>query len=289
MAGKSPEQHDLRGMDIFDMIIHGRRFGSNGHETERSMWDRFPKLREIEKKGKFPQNVFIIPDGNRRWAKKLGLDDAAGHEKGSEVIVQAFNDLSELSDHIPFVGAWGLSIDNLNRPRNEVNYLMGLFKRTIEKLRPDILKRGDRFIRIGREDVFDGYPAVREVLEETERETKQNSGQVIYVAVGFSGEDQEFRMMQEFANRIKRTPEVSINPNFLRSFRDGNGLIPPADLVIRTSGEKRLSDLGWIAGKGTELYFTSKLFPNCGTGDFVKALVDFSKRDRRLGKRPATS
>ena len=281
-----PEQQ-TRGADVFDSIIHG--FGSSGHkETQRSIFDRYPELRKIPEDG-WPQNLFIIPDGNGRWAQAKRRAVQAGHEKGSEVIVEAFNDLSELSDYIPYVGAWGLSMDNLRRPPDEVKYLMNLFNKTIKKLQPDLIKRGDRFIHIGRKDIFDNYPYVGETIEEVEKQTRENTGQVIYIAIGFSGEDQEFRMMYKFADRMRRTPQVPINPDFLRSFRDGGGLIPPADLVIRTSGEQRLSDLGWIAGKETELYFSRKLFPSCGTRDFVKALVDFSKRDRRLGERPTTS
>ncbi len=280
-----PEQAPISPSEgVLHRILFDRR-----KETQRGMFYRYPDLGKIPE-NRWPQNVFIIPDGNGRWAEKFaGGVIQEGHEKGSEVIVQAFNDFSELSPHIPFVGAWGLSMDNLKRPPREVGYLMGLFKKTIEKLRPDILKRGDRFIRIGREDVFDGYPDVRKALEDTEEETRENRGQVIYVAVGFSGEDQEFRMMYKFADRMRKTPNIPINPHFLRSLRDGKGLIPPADLIIRTSGEQRLSDLGWLAGKGTELYFSKKLFPSCGTKDFVRALVDFSRRDRRLGERPTTS
>lgn len=280
----SPEQEETRG-SLFHRIAQGIIFDSNGHrETQRSIFDRYPELGKIPENG-WPQNVFIIPDGNGRWAQAKKLAVQAGHEKGSEVIVQAFRDFSELSEHIPFVGAWGLSMDNLRRPQKEVDYLMDLFYRTIRKLQPDLTKRGDKFIHIGRKDILDKYPIVGEAIEEVEEETRGNTGQTIYIAIGFSGEDQEFRMMHGFADRIRRTPQVPISPYFLRSFRDGKGLIPPADLIIRTSGEQRLSDLGWLAGKGTELYFSKKLFPSCSTGDFVKALVDFSKRQRRLGER----
>jgi len=256
-------------------------------ESRKSMWDRFSKLKEIKEKGKFPRNLFIIPDGNGRWADKFaGGVVQRGHEKGADVIVQAFADLAELSDHIPYVGAWGLSMDNLRRPPEEVDYLMNLFHRTIKRLQPDLKARGNKFIHIGRKDIFDNYPDVRRSIEETEEETEKNTGQVIYVAVGFSGEDQELRMMEK-ARQL--SPEVKLTPEIVASFRDGGGLIPPADLIVRTSGEQRLSDIGWLAGKGTELYFLEKFFPSCGTGDIVKALVDFSQRDRRLGERPTTS
>ena len=271
---------------LFDRAIH-RFISRNGRvETaQKSMWQRFPELGKIPD-GKWPQNVFIIPDGNGRWAALKGLTLQAGHEKGAEVIVNVFNDLSELSDHIPYVGAWGLSIDNLRRPPEEVDYLMDLFQRTIRRLQPDLIKRGNRFIHIGRKDIFDKYPHVGETIEEVEEQTRKNTGQTIYIAIGFSGEDQELRTAQKLAEAVKANPSLEITTELIHSLRDGRGLIPSADLVIRTSGEQRLSDLGWIAGRQTELNFSSKFFPSFETGDFVKALVDFSKIQRRLGGRP---
>ena len=284
---KSPEQEPK--ISPFDRTLHRIFLGSNGHkEAQRSIFDRYPELRKIPEDG-WPQNVFIIPDGNGRWSQAKKLAVQAGHEKGSEVIVQAFNDLSELSDHIPYVGVWGLSMDNLRRPLKEVDYLMDLFYRTVLRLQPDLIKRGDKFIHIGRKDVFDEHPHVGRIIKKVEEETRENTGQTIYIAIGFSGEDQELRVAQGVAETAKANPSLEVTTEFIHSLRDGRGLIPPADLVIRTSGEQRLSDLGWLAGRQTELFFSKKLFPSYGTGDFVKALVDFSKRNRRLGERPTTS
>ena len=280
---RSPEQQLHIG--FLDKLTHRVLFGSNGLEKkQRSIFDRYPELQKIPE-DRWPQNVFIIPDGNGRWAQAKKLAVQAGHEKGSEVIVQAFNDLSELSDQIPYVGAWGLSMDNLRRPPEEVDYLMDLFYKTLKRLEPDLIKRGDRFIHIGRKDIFNKYPHVGKRIEEVEKETRENAGQVIYIAVGFSGEDQELRTAQKLAEAVKVNPSLEITTELLHSLRDGEGLIPPADLVIRTSGEKRLSGLGWIA-EGSELYFDNTLFPSFTTKNFVRALVDFSKRDRRFGARP---
>ena len=256
-------------------------------ESKKSIWERYSKLREIKENSpeKLPQSVFIIPDGNGRWAAVRKLAVQAGHERGAEVIVDVFNDLSELSDYIPYVGAWGLSMDNLKRSPEEVDFLMNLFDRTIRRLQPDLRERGNRFIHIGRKDIFEDHPHVRETIEEVEEETRGNTGQTIYIAIGFSGEDQELRMAQKLAEQVRNNSSIQVTKALTNSLRDGEGLIPSADLIIRTSGEERLSDVGWIAGKETELYFSHKLFPNFGTDDFVKALVNFSKRERRFGKR----
>ncbi len=131
--------------------------------------------------------------------------------------------------------------------------------------------------------LFDKWPTLGEAIEEIENETRGNTGQVVYVALGFSGEDQELRIIEKARQLPAETPTT---PEVVASLRDGEGKIPPPDLLVRTSGEKRLSDVGWLAVRNTELYFSNKFFPDITMGDIVKALVDFSKRDRRFGGRP---
>ncbi|HSW98043.1 MAG TPA: undecaprenyl diphosphate synthase family protein, partial [Candidatus Saccharimonadales bacterium] len=106
--------------------------------------------------------------------------------------------------------------------------------------------------------------------------------QIICIAVDFGGEDQELRVMEAARNLPKDT---SVTKELLWKLRDAHGLIPPADLLIRTAGEKRTSDIGWVNGAPTELYFIEKFFPDVETQDIVDAIVDFSKRERRLGAR----
>lgn len=254
--------------------------------TERpSIFDRYPELRAVPK-NRFPRNVFVIPDGNARWANLKGVAIQIGHAKGAEVIVNAFKDLSELGEFIPFVGVWGFSIDNLTRPKKEVDFLMSLFDKTIQSLRPDLQKRNQRFVHIGRKDVLGLGSSLSETIRQTEDETKNNFGQTIYVALGFGGEDQEVRVVQKAVDAAMSVDYMGeIIKGYVQSLRDGEGVIPSADLIIRSSGEYRLSDVGWIQGKGTELYFDKKLFPSFTTGDFVKAIVNFSRRERRFGSR----
>lgn len=250
-----------------------------------TIFDRFPELKKIPT-DRFPKNVFIIPDGNGRWAQLHHLMVQAGHKKGNEVAIKAFKDLSELSEQIPFVGAWGFSMDNLARPKGEVDFLMSLFDRTLKTLTPQFKERNNRFVHIGNKDVLAPYQELAETLVKAEEETRFNTGQVVYIAIGFSGSDQNLRVAQKVVKMAKNDPNLEVTDRLLDSLRDGYG-VPPADLIIRSSGERRLSDVGWIAGKGTELYFNDKLFPSFTTEDFVKAIVDYSKRDRRLGGRPS--
>lgn len=255
-------------------------------EEKKSIFDRYPELKGVPK-DRFPKNIFIIPDGNGRWAAINGLATSIGHQKGADVVAQAFKDFNDLKDHIPFVGVWGFSVDNLNRPKEEVDFLMNLFNSAIQKFRPELLERANRFVHIGRKDILN--PALEKTIAETEDATKNNTGQVVYIAIGFGGEDQDLRIAKKVAEKTKQNPDLEVTREFFVSLRDGGGLISPADLIIRSSGEHRLSDVGWLQGKGTELYFEKKLFPSFTTKDFVKAIVDFSKRERRFGGRQQSS
>lgn len=254
-------------------------------EKRKTIFDRFPELKGIPD-DRFPRNVFIIPDGNGRWASLHNLAVSAGHQKGAEVVAQAFDDFNDLKDYIPAIGAWGFSVDNMNRPKQEVDFLMELFDKAIKKFSPQLIERNNKFVHIGRKDIFEDRP-LGATIRETEEKTKDNTGQIVYVAIGFGGEDQELRVAQKIAQHTKQNPDLQVTRGFVESLRDGNGIITPADLLIRSSGEHRLSDLGWIVGKGTELYFDKKFFPSFTTKDFVKAIVDFSKRERRFGGRPS--
>ncbi len=284
----SPENRHARNMDAGDMLIHGvgiLDLSDHKEIKQRSIFDRFSELKKIPEDG-WPQNVFIIPDGNGRWAQAKKLATHLGHKKGAEVIAQAFRDFSELSEHIPFVGVWGFSIDNLKRPEHEVNYLMGLFESTLESIRPELRERNNKFIQIGRRDILERRPSLKDLIENTEKETQYNTGQVLYAALGFGGEDQELRMMEK-ARHL--SPEVELTPEIVASLRDGEGLVPSADLIIRTSGEHRISDVGWLSGRNTELDFIDTFFPGVKMKDFVGSLVRFSKRERRMGARPSAN
>lgn len=255
---------------------------------EKSIWDRFPELKQIPE-DRWPHNIFIIPDGNGRWASFHRKAIQMGHEKGAGVIIRAFKDLNELSDHIPFVGAWGFSMDNLKRPKEEVDFLMNLFDNTVRRIHPDLIERNSKFIHIGRKEILDQHPTLRQTIEMAEDDTRHNTGQTIYIAIGFSGEDQEIRIAQKLAGEVRINPNIEVNKNLIDSLKDGDGLIPSADLIVRTSGEQRLSDIGWLSGRNTELEFLKKFFPDIDTKDFVKALINFSKRDRRFGSRHSTN
>jgi undecaprenyl diphosphate synthase len=144
---------------------------------------------------------------------------------------------------------------------------------------PSALARNARIIHIGRKDRIPEY--LKKAFDTAEEKTKNNTGSVLSLAVDYAGQDQELRMYKRMIkDNIKK-----ITPEIMASYRDGGGIVPPADLIIRTSGEKRISDLGWLS-TNSELSFISKLLPNIGSKDIVESIIDYSKRERRFGGRP---
>lgn len=240
----------------------------------------FPILTTIPSE-KFPKHIFIIPDGNGRWAKAQGKFVAAGHKKGFDAAYEILQMLSGI-DEVSVVTIWGFSADNWKRSEKEVAGLMLLFERVIQKTLKDLLKNNGRFIHLGRKDRIP--KRLLNIIDDAEAQTKGNTGQIVCLAIDFGGEDQEARLLQQVRPLDQKT---EITNDTLWQLRDGHGLVKSADLLIRTSGEKRLSDVGWINGAQTELYFLGKYFPDVTPGDIVEAIVDFSQRERRYGGRKA--
>jgi undecaprenyl diphosphate synthase len=237
----------------------------------------------IEKipKDKFPSHVLIIPDGNGRWANRQNMHPSFGHIKGAEVLSEILDYMQGLP--IRFVSVWGFASDNWKRPAEEVQSLMEIFNRRLTTMLPKLIQNNVQFVHLGRKDRIPNY--LRETIRITEDSTKINTAQVFSIAIDFGGEDQLIRMMRAVRNLPK---DIEITAEVVGKLRDGNGKIPPADLIIRTSGEQRTSDIGWL-GINSEFYSIKKLLPDSEIEDFTQALLDFSQRERRFGRRPQTS
>ena len=248
-------------------------------KSKKTVWEKFPELKKVPTE-KFPNHALLIPDGNGRWAKLAKKNITEGHRAGAEVIKRIYNDLWQLP--IKFVTIWGFSADNWSRTAEETEGIMKIIDNTLSEMVPDAMKKNGRIIHIGRKDRIPAY--LREHLEEAEKKTEKNSGTVFSLAVDYSGADQELRIFK----RMLTDNVKGVTPELIVKYRDGKGVVPPADLVVRTSGEKRTSDLGWLS-TNSELYFVEKLLPNSGSKDIVQAIIDFSKRERRFGGRPKAS
>ncbi len=244
--------------------------------SDNKIFEEFPELKNIPAE-KFPQHVHIIPDGNGRWAYKFHKIPIYGHRKGAEVLKKILRTLDCLP--IQTISVWGFSADNWKRSKSETEGLMKLFESSVKEMQKDLVEKKMRFYHLGRKDRIPN--SLRQILEETEEMTKQFTGKKFAVAIDFGGVDQEIRIMK----KIQQLPKTTdVNAELLVNLRDANGEITPADLIIRTSGEKRTSDLGWLA-QNAEFYSIEKLLPDSGTKDFIDAVIDFSKRERRFGGR----
>lgn len=246
-------------------------------KSGKSVWEKFPELKKISKE-KFPSHLLLIPDGNGRWAKLAHKNITEGHKKGAEVITNIYNDLWQLP--IKYISIWGFSADNWSRTKEEADGIMRVIDATLKVLLPQAMERNERIIHIGRKDRIPAY--LKKAFEEAEKKTAKNTGTVLSLLVDYAGQDQEVRMFR----KMIEDKITKITPEILAKYRDGGGIVPPADLVVRTSGEKRTSDLGWLT-INSELAFISKLLPNTGSKDIVEAIIEFTKRERRFGGRPA--
>jgi len=250
-----------------------------------SIWERFPELGEIPR-NKFPNHLLIIPDGNQRWADRQSPQQPTifGHENGAKVLKGVLRDLRELP--IRIVTVWGLSADNIQkRSVEEVKGITSVIASTIDEILPELLQNKTRLIHLGRKDRIPD--TLRLTIENAEERTKDCGDKIFCVAIDFGGEDQTMRMIKKVLEMAKegKIEDKDITDKFVESLRDGGGRIPPADVVIRTSGELRGSDLGWL-GVNSEYCPIQELLPDTTTKDFVDALFEFSKRERRFGGRP---
>ena len=248
----------------------------NNNKVKKTVWEKFPELKSIPE-DKFPTHLLLIPDGNGRWAKLVHKKINEGHKAGAEVIKNIYNDLWQLP--IKYISIWGFSADNWSRTKEEADGIMHVIDETLKVMLPEAIEKNARIVHIGRKDRIPQF--LRKTFEEAERSTETNKGKVLSLAVDYAGQDQELRMYR----KMLQDGVKNITQEVLESYRDGGGIVPPADLVVRTSGEKRTSDLGWLA-INSELAFISKLLPNTDSKDIVKAIIDYTKRERRFGGRP---
>ncbi len=227
-----------------------------------------------------PRHVAIIMDGNGRWAKARGLPRIEGHRRGVEALRRAVRTAIELK--IAYLTVYSFSAENWTRPFEEVQSLMGLLHLFI---RNDLaeLKSNNVCIRVIGER--QGLPAdIVGLLDEAERTTQKNTGLTLVVAFNYGGRQEiaaAARCLAEKAARGELSPESIDVDTFGAALHAGE--IPDPDLVIRTSGEKRISNfLLWQAAYA-EFVFLDVLWPDFGKLDFIAALEEYAHRDRRYG------
>ena len=226
-----------------------------------------------------PNHVAIIMDGNGRWAQKRGLKRTKGHQKGAEV-------LKKISEYvydkkIKVLSVFAFSTENWKRDKEEVDYLMNLFIKVFKKNFDSIKEKGVKIVFSGLKDKLSDK--VLKAMDEMTSETKNNENGIFNICLNYGGQDEIVEATKKIAKEVQNgTLDISeINSKVLSKNMFNN--LPPIDLMIRTSGEFRISNFMLWQLAYAELYFTDVLWPDFNEEEFDKALDSFGKRDRRFG------
>ncbi len=223
-----------------------------------------------------PKHVGIIPDGNRRWAKAQGLRSVEGHQAGVAALKRVC--YAGLDRGIKTITYFAFSKENWERTPDEVKYLMELF---VNKLTTEIAEVHDKDIRFRMLGSRQGLsPRLLEALDRAEKLTADNQGGTLAICLNYGGEQELADAAAELI-RLKVAPE-DVTPELLAQHLYVPEL-PPLDLVIRTSGERRTSGFMLFRAAYAELYFAEKHWPDFDTDDLDAALADYAKRKRRFG------
>jgi undecaprenyl diphosphate synthase len=229
---------------------------------------------------KLPRHLAIIMDGNGRWAEKRSLDRIAGHYRGSEVvrtIVRACRGIG-----IPYLTLFAFSSENWNRPIIEVEALMILLKDYLSSELPEMLESDIRLLAIG--DLSRLPKDVVNTLNETMKQTSRAAKMTLTLALSYGGRDdvlQAVRKIMALCQDNNLSPEDISESLFSKYLWTTN--LPDPDLLIRTSGELRISNFFLWQLAYTELYVTSTLWPDFTKDELVKALLNYQERERRFG------
>jgi undecaprenyl diphosphate synthase len=228
-----------------------------------------------------PQHVAIIMDGNGRWAKKQGLMRAVGHEKGTKAVRDVVEGCSEIG--VKHLTLYAFSTENWNRPKLEVDTLMKLLVSSLKKEIKTLQENNIRLNAIGR---LENLPAkaLRE-LKEVINKTQKNDRMTLTLALSYGSREELTNMVKEIAEKVenhefssKAIDESVINEHLYTQN------LPDVDLLIRTSGEQRISNFLLWQIAYAELYFTEILWPDFRKDDLFEAIYNYQNRERRFGK-----
>ncbi|MGP1416058.1 MAG: polyprenyl diphosphate synthase [Treponema sp.] len=221
-----------------------------------------------------PKHIAIIMDGNGRWAKERGMPRFKGHQEGVKVTKEIVKYCSDIG--IPFVTLYVFSTENKKRSMEEVSFLMGLIQQHLKRELKFYADNSIRVLHVG--DLF-GLPlAVQEEIIAVKERTKNYTGSSVVLAINYGGKDEIIRGIKKLnAEKLANIDEDSFS--LCLDTKD----IPPVDLVIRTGGEKRLSNFLLWQCAYAELYFSDKYWPDWRCEDLQIAIDDYMTRNRRFG------
>ena len=231
-------------------------------------------------KDNLPEHIAIIMDGNGRWAQKRGLKRSFGHKKGA-------NTLEKIATHINKIGVdvlsvYAFSTDNFKRTKEEVDYLMNLFILMFKTKFKVIDKENIKVIFSGRREPLSKN--VLDAMDSIVKKTENNTKGILNICLNYGGQEEIIdgtkRIIDDINNGKISKDDITKEKFYEYLYQD----LPPIDLLIRTSGEYRVSNFMLYQMSYSEFYFTNTLFPDFDENEFDKAIESFNHRDRRFGK-----
>ncbi|WP_262695109.1 isoprenyl transferase [Kordiimonas aquimaris] len=230
-----------------------------------------------------PKHVAIIMDGNGRWAARSGVSRSRGHRKGADAVKEAIE--GAIINNVQYLTLYAFSSENWNRPEDEVTDLMGLLKMYLKKEIRTLNKEGVCLKVIGCRDTLS--PDILKLIDKAEALTKSNTRITLVIALSYGSRDEITLAVKEIASKVGLG---TLKPNDISEKTIEEHLftskIPDPDLLIRTSGEQRLSNFLLWQSAYTEFLFLPVLWPDFTQQTFTDAVLEFQSRDRRYGARP---
>ena len=238
-------------------------------------------LKEQIDANRIPQHVAIIMDGNGRWAKSKGLDRIFGHREGVDSVDKVMEAASDLG--VKYITLYAFSTENWNRPDTEVNALMEILSEALKKYIEKISQNNVRLMVIGDKSRLSKVTLSN--LSEAEKMTEGNTGLTMILAISYSSRWEIVEATKRIAAEVKTgaLDVEAINEQIFSNHLTTAG-IPDPDLLVRTSGELRISNFLMWQLSYSELYFTPVSWPEFKKEQFFEAIIDYQKRERRFGK-----
>ncbi|WP_295154763.1 isoprenyl transferase [uncultured Ruminococcus sp.] len=226
-----------------------------------------------------PAHVGVIMDGNGRWAKKRGLPRKFGHREGAKTFRAITKHAKAVG--VDYITYYAFSTENWKRPKDEVDAIMDLFEKYLDEVK-DFIEENIRIRFIGDRSVL--KPSLQAKMLDTEETSKDFDAMTLVLAINYGGRDEICHSVRTLAEKVKRG---ELDPQDITEDMIERNLyteeIPPLDLVIRPSGEQRLSNFMIWQAAYAEFYYTNILWPDFRNDDFDKAILDFCERNRRFG------
>lgn len=247
-------------------------------ESDKEIKEHFASI------GKLPKHIAIIMDGNGRWATERNQNRASGHRQGIETVREIVKASSQIG--IEYLTLYAFSIENWKRPAMEVNILMSLLEHYLKAELDELHANNVRFMTIGKSSSLP--KAIQRLLIDSTEKTKTNTGLTLNLALSYSGRWDIVRAVQMLALDVRRgtcSPE-DIDENLFSEYLSTKS-IPDPDLLIRTSGEMRLSNFLLWEMAYSEIYITDKYWPEFTKVDLYEAILNYLTRERRFGKTSA--